>query len=540
MPDAQKLSASPSRLSLRSLLGLGAASLGIGTCLTALILWLGMTNVASRLDTALEAERRMAGYASLSTQAATFLVVATEAVQRELPYDVRVARMEPVAQTLRATFARMQEDVAIAVQSAQDLGVDQQSRYGTQSLGLARMQALLDTTLRGLSEKTDSKPALQASIDTFASGFDPLLSQAVNTEILLRNAVLLEIDELRQKLSVAAIAIVTVTILMVTGFYFVLVRPQFRRLDQLRLAAQKIGQAEFAVDLPQTRQDEIGQLFGETARMAHALAARQEDVETEWARLNETIEERTEALRSANATLAEIDENRRRFFADISHELRTPLTVILMEAQIGAQTDGCNRDAFATIKARASRLNRRIDDLLRVARSDSGQLALDPQSVHLPALWNEIREEIQAEVNTAGMHLDMSTPPDLQVHCDPNWLRQVLVSLVRNAIRHARDGKFVALHAEDSGSDITLAVIDNGPGINAKDQAVVFERFTQSGIANAHGFGVGLALARWVIESQRGKITLQSPLPRDAALGDAPGTKIAVRLPHADDYTERA
>ena len=523
-------------LSLKLRLGLGAAVLGAGTILTAAILYFGLNEVASRLDAALAAEKRMSRYAMLSTQTATFLVVATEAVQRGQPAAIRADRLAPVTAQIRGTFEQLRADVENAVFDARDLGLDEQSRYGTQSLGLARMEALLDSTVRALMADTDDRSRLRGHVDGFATRFDPLLSQAVNTEVLFRNGILSGIDRLRVRLTIAALGIAGASLLLVAGFHFGLIRPQFRRLDQLRAAAHQIGREDFSVKLPVTRMDEIGQLLAETNRMAAALATRRDEIQAEWDRLNETIAQRTEELRAANATLAEVDANRRRLFADISHELRTPLTVILMEAQIGKRGSPDPSEAFATIESRAARLNRRIDDLLRLARSDDGQLALETRAVSLRSLAREVQEEVQAEVDNAGMELHVAPLPDLAIRCDPNWVRQILVGLVRNAIRHARDGGRVRLGPEHEGDRAGLNVCDNGPGIDPYSQARIFDRFVQGATAGAsQGFGVGLALAKWVIEAQDGQITLQSPLPREEALGDRPGTKIGVRLPLASD-----
>lgn len=522
----------PHSLSLKLRLGIAAALLGAATILTAGILYTGMAQVAVRLEAALAAENRMARYAMLSRQVSTLLVVATEAVQTGLPADTRAERIGPVADGIRETFGFLQQDVALAVNRVQTLGIDQQSRYGTQSLGLARMAALLDSTMTALTAEDDNRDRLRAYIDTFASSFDPLLSQAVNTEVLFRNEILSGIEDLRQRLALTALVIAGLSVVLVLGFYLGLVRPQFGRLDRLRAAARQIGQEDFAVALPVAQRDEIGQLYAETSRMAQALAERQEAIGRDRARLNEIIAERTEALQAANAELAAVDANRRRFFADISHELRTPLTVILMEAQIGKRGGGAPEVAFATIESRAARLNRRIDDLLRVARSDSGQLALDTRPVSLRDLAAEVVEEVRAEIANAGMTLQADPVPDDPVTGDANWLRQVLAGLVRNAIRHARDGGLVRISAEAEGDRAGLSVSDLGPGIAPQDQARVFDRFAQGGTANAQGFGIGLALARWVVEEQGGVISITSPLPRDpSGGGTAPGTKISVLLP---------
>ncbi len=520
-----------SSLSLKARLGLGALILGAGALLTALILFLGLQQVAARLDTALAAENRMSRYATLSSQATTFLVVATENIQTGQKSDIRIDRLSPVVDQLRTTFKALHVDVASAVTAAQDLGIDAQSRYGTQSLGLARMEAILGNTLTGLATETDNKDQLRAYIDTFASNIDPLLSQAVNTELLFRNTILKGIDELRQTLSIAALSIAGLTLLLTAGFYFGLVRPQFNRLDRLRDAAHRIGQADFAVALPDTRQDEIGRLYSETNRMASALSTREQEVQTEWSRLNDTVAARTEELRDANAKLSEIDGNRRRFFADVSHELRTPLTVILMEAQIGQKGGAGSTEAFATIENRAARLNRRIDDLLRVARSDSGQLALEKRETQLTDLLSAVQSETTSELETAGLTFTTLEIPNATLNCDPNWIRQVLVSLLRNTIRHASGGGHVALGATLTQTSANIFVLDNGPGIATEDQTRIFDRFAQASSEKSQGFGVGFALVRWVIEEHSGTISVTSPVPQDEALGSDAGTKITVSLP---------
>ncbi len=316
--------------SLKAKLGLGAALLGVGAALTAGILYFGMTQVAERLDAALASEQRMARYSVLSTQTSTFLVIATENIQTGQSPETRIDRITPIANKIRETFTFLHEDLRAAVNQAREIGIDEQSRHGTQSLGLARMEAMLDNTLRGLSSVTTDQVRLRAYLDSYVTTVDPLLNEAVNAEIRFRNNILDGIEDLRRSLSVTAIVIAGLTILTVLLFYMVLIRPQFLRLDRLREVAREIGKENFAVALPAGRNDEIGQIYQETNRMAEALSDRQRAIQAEWSRLNETIAQRTEELRAANATLEEIDENRRRFFADVSHELRTPLTVILM------------------------------------------------------------------------------------------------------------------------------------------------------------------------------------------------------------------
>lgn len=520
------------KISLKARLAGGATLLTVGTLLTAGAMFVGMTGVSDRLETALAAETRIARYSTLSTQISTFLVISSEAVQTGLDAEARGERLEPVMRNIKATFGQLRSDLEQAVAQVEALGLDAQSRYATQSLGLARMEALIGNVVSGLQAGPDNAETLRARINGFASGVDPLLNQAVNAEILFKSEVLSGIEELRQSLAQLAIVIAVLSVLTALAFYFGLVRPQFGRLDRLREAARQIGSENYAVALPETQEDEIGLLYSETNRMAQALSLREENVREDRAALNEIIDQRTAELRTANEALAKTDENRRRFFADISHELRTPLTVILMEAQIGQRQGAEAGSAFATIESRAARLNRRIDDLLRVARSENGELALDPMPVDLADIVTDVAEEVAHECANAGMVLEVLPCPPLPVLADANWMRQVVVGLVRNAVRHARSGGIVQLVPIDAPQSVGIDVVDHGPGVPAADIVGLFERFKRGRSSDGQGFGIGLALARWVVEAQGGTIRMQSPLPSGDAGGH--GTIVTVRLPRND------
>ncbi|SFK00946.1 sensor histidine kinase [Celeribacter neptunius] len=521
--------------SLKARLGIGAGLLGLATLLTAGLLTVGMAQVSKRVEIALASERRLEQYSALSTQVSTYYIVVAELIQSGLSPEARGQRTEVLAATLGQSFATLRAGLDAEVASAARAGLDAQSRRAARSLTIARMEALLETTQSGLTAPTADPVRLRAYLDGFASGIDPLLSEAVNEEKRLRAAILTGIEALRQRLTRLAIGIGVAAVLLSFAFYFRLVRPELRRLDLLRDAAKRIGQEDFSIALPDAGQDEIGQLSTETNRMAQTLATRAGQVAADRAALNETIRQRTEDLRAAKTRLERIDEDRRRFFADISHELRTPLTVILMEAQLGKAGAPEPEQAFATIEERATRLNRRIDDLLRIARSETGQLTLEEQALDLAQLTREATAETRAEIVNAGMELSLSEFEPLPVTGDRNWLRQVIVGLLRNTIRHGRSGGLIRLEARRQGPCCEIAILDNGPGVAPEDQARIFDRFAQGGdgrgASHRQGFGLGLALAHWVVAQQGGEIAIESPLPPERALGAGAGSKFTVRMP---------
>jgi signal transduction histidine kinase len=518
--------------SLKVRLGVGAAILAGAALLNAAILGVGIEGISARLEAALAAERRIDRYASLSTQVSTFIVVGTESVQTGLPPEERRQRLRGIADSVGRTFARLRRDLEVAVAEAEALGLDEQSRRATQSIGIARMEALFDSATRALTAETTFRERLRGHLDVFATAFDPILNEVVRDEVRARETILAGIHRLQERLTTFALLISAATLLAFALFQFGLVRPQFRRLDRLRDAAKRIGHEDFAVRLPVDGRDEIAALSQETNRMADALAHRRDVVQAEWDRLNETIAARTEELRAANDRLAKTDEDRRRFFADVSHELRTPLTVILMEAQLGRAGAAVPAEAFATIEARASGLNRRIDDLLRIARSESGRLALEQAPLDLAEIARAALSEVEAELAAAGIALDTSICGPIPARGDRNWLRQVIAGLLRNVVRHARSGGRVRLAAALADGQGVVSVTDNGGGIAQDERDAILTRFGQGrGTARAEGFGIGLALARWVIEEQGGQLRIESPVPRDEALGPATGTKVTVGIP---------
>jgi len=517
--------------SLRARFGAGAALIGIVALLSGALTVFGMARVSTQIDASLAAERRIARYAVLSTQVSTFLIVATEAIQAGLSPEMRAERLQPTVEDIRLTFATIRSDVEQAVEEARALGFDEQSRRASRSIGIARMEALFATTQAGLVASAADAQRARGFLDGFSHGFDSLLNGAVAAEIRSRDAILERIDHLRHRLTLLAVSISGLAVVLLVALHFALVRPQMGRLDRVRQAAQRIGREDFSVALADESDDEIGRLFAETNRAAAALARRKDEVEREWARLNDTIADRTEALSAANARLARTDEDRRRFFADISHELRTPLTVILMESEIGPNADDPGQ-SFEVIRARAQRLNRRIDDLLRIARSESGRIDLQQEPLDLDAIAAEALDETRAELRTAGIQAEFRPGAlDAQVMGDRNWLRQVIAGLLLNTARHARDGGRLVLATGCEAGSGCVQVIDAGPGIAAEDRARVFERFDRGGSAAPGGFGIGLALAKWVIEEQGGRIALDSPVPADQRLGEAPGTMLTACLP---------
>jgi signal transduction histidine kinase len=213
----------------------------------------------------------------------------------------------------------------------------------------------------------------------------------------------------------------------------------------------------------------------------------------------------------------------REFVSDASHELRTPLTVIRGQLQVLARSADVSAEDIsrveALVSAEVSRMQRLVDDLLLLARTEEGgRLELDRVEIR-PFLSGQI-EAVQP---TAERRLELGAVADGVVEADPHALAQAIRNLVRNAVEHTSSGGSVRLSAEAHGARIEFAVEDDGPGIPAHERRRVFERFHRARPAGGRGSGLGLAIARAIVEAHGGEIWA------DEAAGG--GARVSFELP---------
>jgi signal transduction histidine kinase len=217
----------------------------------------------------------------------------------------------------------------------------------------------------------------------------------------------------------------------------------------------------------------------------------------------------------------------REFAADASHELRTPLTVI--RASVEYLRRNATRpvadvgEALVDIDAEVQHLTTLVDDLLLLARSDSGAITLERIPLHLDDVATDAAAALAQPAADAGVRVEVDPEPTAAVG-DPARLRQLVMILVDNAIRHSPRGgavRVVVRPETDGGS--TLAVEDAGPGVAPEDRAHVFDRFWRAPGAPAGGTGLGLAIAKWIAEHHDGTI--------DVNQSDAGGARFEVHLP---------
>ena len=216
--------------------------------------------------------------------------------------------------------------------------------------------------------------------------------------------------------------------------------------------------------------------------------------------------------------LRQLDSVRQDFVAHVSNELRTPLSLIKSAAE--TLVDGGKDDAAVTarfldiIEKNANRLTLLIDDLLLLARLDSGRLQLNVQIVDLAGAAQDALDDAALIARTRGIALRHEVTAGLAAAADPDRLRQVFANLIDNAIKYGRLGGTVTVRGRALSADrVELAVHDDGPGIPPEALARIFERFYRIDKARAReqgGTGLGLAIVKNVVEAHGGEVRVAS------------------------------
>lgn len=285
-------------------------------------------------------------------------------------------------------------------------------------------------------------------------------------------------------------------ILLALGCVQLLARGTTKPLREMAAVATAMARGEHGREVAVTSIDEVGQLARAFNRMT--------------------------------AELAETDRLRRDLVANVSHELRTPLGAL--QAVLENVVDGVSEpdpETLRTMLAQTRRLGRLVSQLLDLSRLEAGDQPFDIRAF-------PIREVLEGAAREARLHapadvvFSIDAPAELEAAGDPERIHQVVMNLVENAIRYSPHPGEIALRASARDHLVTVEVDDEGPGIPQDDLARVFERFYRGDGrrgADGGGAGLGLAIARWIVELHGGAIRAERRDPH--------GSHMVVTLPEA-------
>jgi signal transduction histidine kinase len=225
-----------------------------------------------------------------------------------------------------------------------------------------------------------------------------------------------------------------------------------------------------------------------------------------------------ELAESFNAMASDLERNeqlRRNMVADVAHELRTPLSNL--NGYLEAIRDGVIKPDAETIRSlseEGTTLSGLVNDLQELSLADAGELKLNYQSVDIAKLVKEAVTAAKTRAKAKNIKLSTGLPGNLpRINIDSQRIRQVLNNLLANAIEHTINKGTITITAHRKANEITISVIDTGEGISAEDLPNIFERFyrvDKSRARSTGGSGLGLTIAKRLVEAHGGRIWAES------------------------------
>lgn len=381
---------------------------------------------------------------------------------------------------------------------------------------LERVDRLSNTGAKVSARKVFSR-VLEETIDR---QFKPLIDLAIAEEREEVMEARLHGDELLQELSILA----EVTAIVASVFAFVigivLLRSLSVPLQVLVNGVRKVAKGDLSHRIVLPGRNEFTYLAKNFNEMTAELNQHQQQLLETQSDLEQKVQQRTGELQEANTKLLALDEGRRRFFADISHELRTPLTAIRGEAEVTARgreksTDEY-REALRRIVDLSGQLTQLVDDLLMLARADAVSMRIELKPLRLDDLLRHLCDDVRVLAQKKQLELQIDlTPQPIIVRGDALRLRQLFLILLDNACRYSKPGGIINVELVEESACAVVFVRDQGIGMTDNEQNMVFERFFRGEAARKavqSGSGLGLPLAKSIVEAHHGEIKLSSKL----------------------------
>ncbi len=301
----------------------------------------------------------------------------------------------------------------------------------------------------------------------------------------------------------------------------------FHMGDDVKILAVAAGAASAAVGAALVLGSSIARRIERLGAASAQLAAGElqtrapEDGPRELAELGRSFNEMA-------ANLESLFDARRELVAAASHDLRTPIASIT--AMLEAIEDGLAdvSEYLTPLQEQARRLASLVEDLFELARIDAGALAYELQVVELAPIVESCLRGFEAEARAQGVRLEQRIEPTPPARCAPEQVERVLLNLLTNALRHTPSDGTVAVVVADADDAVRVTVEDDGEGISPDTARRMFDRFWRSDSARdgvAGGAGLGLAIARGLVEAQGGRMWAEPGEPR--------GARVSFTLPAA-------
>ncbi|QQS49202.1 MAG: HAMP domain-containing protein [Acidobacteriota bacterium] len=291
-----------------------------------------------------------------------------------------------------------------------------------------------------------------------------------------------------------------VPLALLMGSYggLLLANQALRPVDRITRAAEQIGAGDLSERVPTTsKMDEIGRLAATFNKMISRLQA--------------------------------AFERQKQFTSDASHELRTPLAVMRGDIELTLRRERSTEEYTRVLTSNLEeivRLSHLVEDLLMLARADSGRVELNPEPLDINLLCREMVEYITPLVLQRHQAINFDgDDKEVIIHADKHRIKQMLLNLLDNAVKYTDEKGIITVGLRSEASNVKITVSDTGRGIPSDDLPFIFDRFFRRSKPDrtASGFGLGLSIVKWIVDTHGGRI--------EASSRPGEGTTFMVSLP---------
>ena len=199
--------------------------------------------------------------------------------------------------------------------------------------------------------------------------------------------------------------------------------------------------------------------------------------------------------------------------SNISHQIKTPLTAInlMTDALKNGNLDEVQRRrCIANITAQTDHITWLVRSLLTLAEIDAGVLVLKKESVPVKDMIGDIVSAIAVEADIKDVAIEVNVPAENVISCDRRWMSEAFSNIIKNSLQHTEAGGTIKISSEETNLSVNIRIEDNGCGISKKDLPNIFERFYHGEKSDPNSNGIGLSLAKQIINSQNGTISCES------------------------------
>lgn len=277
-------------------------------------------------------------------------------------------------------------------------------------------------------------------------------------------------------------------------------RRRYRRMGELAEELDRILHGGERYDLDQFSEGELSILCSQLSKLLITLRSQAEELKRDKAYLADSL-------------------------ADISHQLKTPLTSVNLALSMlsePALSDERRLELTRDISGQLTRLEWLVSALLKLSRLDAGTVKLSPRRISLSALVEAAASPLLIAMELRGVELVRKIDPEAYAIADPAWSAEAIGNILKNCVEHTPAGGRVTVEGRGNAIFGELVISDTGPGIHRDDLPHIFERFYRGKNADPQSVGIGLALARQVIQSSGGTVKAEN--------GPQGGAKFTVRF----------